>query len=641
MARFKMRIGGGASSDPEVFDRLVAQAKKNGFDAIGMVALAEHTQDQIGDGSDSWVRFTAGNSSFMKLVETDLIHDVLSKEHIEKNARLLAEQSEIATKHQMKGTVHFLEPMWLPRWFYEKHPHIRGARCDQPAVATKRYWSPCLDREEVLAHYREATRKLLELAPAIGVISMFTNDSGAGICWCSGLYPGKNGPDYCKDIPFGTRIQKWLKAILDGASDAGRQIEVALSPVHFSRDERLQTIQKLPKHAHLAVGMGNFPNIPFFGPAAIETIVESKKRRRHALLGVNPTLGLMRPVIETPVPYYILDVMREVGQSDAELISVGGIGEGQYGIDTVPTAAILSGLKRCPKSNADIDRRVAKIAREQVGAKLAPALVSAWRDLDHALRLWPHNADTNHHLYPAYSVVADRWLVRPLVPVPRLLTDNERAYYSKHRHHGRGLTPEQLDSFFIAESTQNYEIPEFKWLVAIYDEMMQYMNRAIDTLEAELDNKADEMTRKRFTLQYYRVAATRAIWRTQRNVLRCGSIIEFFTGERKEEYWHGIRKDESYLEPGTYRRLFLEAVDDEIQNCRDMIRMMAESEVPLIATGKEQSFVLPENLPEQLARKISIMEAHKADIDLLFPNCPPETFTDPTYEWADTTTDDD
>ncbi|MCD6406087.1 MAG: hypothetical protein J7M19_09695 [Planctomycetes bacterium] len=641
MARFKMRIGGGGSRDPEVFDRLVVAAKKNGFDAIGMAALAEHTQDQIGDGGDSWVRFTAGNSSFMKLVETRLVHDILSKDHIEKNARLLAEQSEIVTKHQMKGTVHFLEPMWLPRWFYEKHPHIRGARCDQPAVATKRYWSPCLDQEEVLAHYREATRKLLEAAPGIGVIRMFTNDSGAGICWCTGLYPGRNGPDYCKDIPFGTRIQKWLKAILDGASDAGRQIEVALMPLHFSRDEKYETLRKLPKHAHLVIRRGNFPNIPFFGPDTVKLIEESKKCRRGIFLSIAPTLGMMQPAVEMPIPYYILDVMREIGGCGAEIISVRGVGEGQYGIDTVPTAAILSGLKRPPKSSADIDRRVAKIAKEQVGAKLAPALVSAWRDVDHAARLWPHNADTNHHLHPTYSVVADRWLVRPLVPVPALLADDERAYYSKHRHHGRGLTPEQLDSFFIAESTQNYETPEFKWLVAIYDEMIAYMNRAVATLETELDGITDEMTKKRFTLQYHRVAAARAIWRTQRNVFRCGSIIEFFTGERKEEYWHGIRKDESYLEPGTYRRLFLEAVDDEIKNCRNIIKMMADSEITLFSTGKEQSFVLPDNLPEQLAKKMSIMEAHKGDIDLLFPNCPPETFTDPTYEWADTTTDDD
>lgn len=41
-----------------------------------------------------------------------------------------------------------------------------------------------------------------------------------------------------------------------------------------------------------------------------------------------------------------------------------------------------------------------------------------------------------------------------------------------------------------------------------------------------------------------------------------------------------------------------------------------------------------------LETKIRLMETHKKDIDVLFPNCPPETFADPTYEWADKTTGD-
>lgn len=118
--------------------------------------------------------------------------------------------------------------------------------------------------------------------------------------------------------------------------------------------------------------------------------------------------------------------------------------------------------------------------------------------------------------------------------------------------------------------------------------------------------------------------------------MRCASIMEFFTGDQKDQYWHVIRKDESFLEPATYRRLFLEAMDDEIANCRETIKLLRESDVPLVSTGDvEAVYVLPHNVADQLARKIVVMEAHKKDIDVLFPGCPPETFTDPTYEWAD------
>jgi len=642
MAKYRLRVGGGGSSDPAILDRNAASAKRRGFDVIGLSCLAEHTQDQIGDGSDSWVKFTAGCPGIMKLVETDLVNGVLSRAHIEKNAALITEQSSVVARHGMRGAIGLLEPMWLPGWFYKEHPGIRGARCDNPCLSLARYYSPCVDNPEVLAHYRQAVRKLLELAPALGVIYIGTNDSGAGICWCSGLYPGPNGNAQCQNIPMGTRVGKWLSAMLAGAKDAGKTIEIAFVPVHFSRPETFDTVARLPKHAHICVGSGNFPNIPFVTTDARRVIQEANRLKKGVALGIDPTLvgWLMEPATEVPAPYFMLDVWREIGAMKADIISVGGIGDDVYGTDTIPTAAMLAGFKRPPKSNAQIDAVVSRIARKHVGPKLAPVLVSAWRDVDHALRLWPNNADTNHHLYPKYSVIADRWLVRPLVPAPHLLSDEDKAYFSTHRHRGRMLTKDQVDSFFIAESTQNYEIPEMKWLVAIYDEMMDYTSRAVRDMEAALPAIADETLRKRFKLQLDRIMVTRAIWRTQRNVLRCGSTIEFFTGPRKEQYWHVIRKDESFLEPPTYRRLFLEAVDDEIANCRDMIRLMAESEVTLISTGDEQSFVLPKNLPQLLENKIRLMEAHKKDIDVLFPNCLPETFADPTYTWADKTTAD-
>ena len=356
------------------------------------------------------------------------------------------------------------------------------------------------------------------------------------------------------------------------------------------------------------------------------------------LLG-DPTLSYpLSPVAEAPIPFFILERLREASQSGAGGMWVAGVSASRDGVEPTNAMALFSGLKKPPRDGADVARRVAGIAKAQVGAAFADSVLSAWQDVDRALALWPNVADTNHLLYPFYSVLGDRWLVRPLVPAPQMLTDEERAYYSKERHLSRNR--EHLDSFFVAEGTVNYKVDEFRWLVAIYEHMMKYMDRAVRTLEgrfAELE-AAEDGVRDRFMLAYRRVAALRAIWRTQRNVLRCGSTIEYFTGSRKDEFWHVIRKDESYLEPGTHRRLFLEAMEDEIANAREIIRLVAESKETLIWTGDvEQSFVLPRDFTRQLEKKIEVMERHKADIDALFPGCPPETFTDPTYEWADKT----
>jgi len=277
-----------------------------------------------------------------------------------------------------------------------------------------------------------------------------------------------------------------------------------------------------------------------------------------------------------------------------------------------------------------------KIAQAQVGRRSAAALAGAWRDVDHALRMWPTWGDTNNFLFLPNSVMGDRWILRPIVPAPGRLSEEDKAYFSKHRHMSRDR--KDSDSFFIWHNTKNYKPDEFKWLVVVYDEMMRFMDRAVATLAAAakgLEGEEDG-NHTRFVREARRVAALRALWRTQKNVLRAGSIIEFFTGEKKDEYWHVIRKDEYCYEPATYKRFFLEAVADEIENSMEMIALLRESDVPLIGTGEpEASFVLPANLAELLEKKIALMEAHKGDIDILFPNCPQESFADPNYDWAD------
>lgn len=641
MPRFKMPIISADSSDLAQYDRQAALVKEAGFKYITCGTLAEFTLEQIYDKDDFWLRWAIQAPGLMKIVETDLINGIFSREHIDKNARLAAEKQDVLARHGLTGVAGFLEPQILPESFYEKHPHLRGARCDNPCYARNPYYSPCLDQPEVLAHYREAVRKFLELAPEVGVISMFTNDSGAGTCWCSGLYPGPNGPDHCRNVTMGKRIGKWLKVMHQGAADAGRKIEIIFRPLHFSKYETLDVIENLPARTRLSFKRSLAPNRSFLLPENKELLERSKECGRPAVIVADPTMGYqLGPLTERPLPYYIFDVYREAARSDAYGVSGPSISEGIDGVDSPTTMATISSLKRPAKTGAEIERRVMKIAKAQVGTKLADVLVSAWRDVDHAVRLWPNYADTNNFLFMPNSLVGDRWLLRPIVPAPKLLTEEETAYFSKYRHMSRDRA--DSDSFFIWHNTKNYKIHELKWLVVLFEEMAFFMNRATEDMKAAMDSldSEEEGIRKRFMREYRRIGALRAFWRTQKNVLRAGSIIEFFTGEKQDEYWNVLRKDEYCYEPATYRRFFLEATDDEIANCRELIELMSESDVPLFWTAeKEESFALPTNMAELFEKKIALMEAHRGDIDILFPNCPAETFADPTYEWADNNQD--
>ena len=315
-------------------------------------------------------------------------------------------------------------------------------------------------------------------------------------------------------------------------------------------------------------------NRPFIDPEALEYFTRSAERRRGGVLLADPTLGYpLGPIIDPPLPYFAFEFLREAKKSGAEVLTVGGLRAPSDEGESPVAMAVKAALRKTPRNMAEIDAAVAKIAKAQVGARLAPSLISAWRDVDKALSLWPVTADTNHMMYVFYSVMGSRWLTRPLVPDRKMLSAEEKKHYEKYSHE----MPEGSDSFFIAEGTSNYKTDELKWPVAFYDEMMLYLGRAVAGLEEAMPRLEgeEEGARQRFMLQYRRIAILRALWRTQRNVYRTESIIQFFTGSQQDEYWHVIRKDESFYEPPTYRRLFLEAMDDEIANCREIIRLLA------------------------------------------------------------------
>ncbi|MHC4713349.1 MAG: hypothetical protein ACYTAN_08795 [Planctomycetota bacterium] len=650
MARFKFKVAGvSAGVDAGLdgispYEEMAKFVKRNGFDMMIASSLAGRTYEQMYDESDLWLRFVAQNQGLMKIAETELINGVINDENLEKSQNLLREQSRILAKCGLKGMVNLLEPQILPESFYEKRPELRGARCDQPCVALNPYYSPCLDHPEVLAHYREATRKLLEIAPEIGALSIYTNDSGAGVCWAKGLYPGPNGPDACRNVPMGDRMRKWFEAMLAGARDAGGELEILFRPLHYSRVDIHDTIEKAPANAHILQNPGLYVNDPFIARDNAGYLSLAHASTGGAI-AIDPSMCYpLVPMASAKLIYFAFETVREAAASDADILVVGGLSPAVDGKIPPMTDAIIRALNELPQNGYEVERIVAEIAGDHVGTELAPFLVSAWQDVDRAFHAWPTKADTNHKTFPYYSVMADRWLTRPLVPDISLLTEDEKSYYMK----GRCVqlhTPEELrESFFVFEGTKNYRLPEFKWLVAAYEDVMLYSDRAVATLGKGLlkAETAGEAQRNCYWSEHRHISITRAIWRNMRNVFRAGSIIEFFTGEEKDSYWNMITKDESYFLPAAYKAFFLEAVDDEMENCREIIRLMEESPEKLILTGpKDEPFCFGPDLAAQLAEKISVMERHRADIDTLFPNVGEDEGLPPTYDWADKCKDKD
>lgn len=92
------------------------------------------------------------------------------------------------------------------------------------------------DQSEVQAMYRESMPKLLETVPAVEKFSFLTFDSG--FYWSPGLYPGQNGPSWCKSHPTSQRVQGFMQALQESAEKAGKEIEVDIHGVTATLDDR-------------------------------------------------------------------------------------------------------------------------------------------------------------------------------------------------------------------------------------------------------------------------------------------------------------------------------------------------------------------------------------------------------------------
>lgn len=122
----------------------------------------------------------------------------------------------------MQAAVVVIDPFYLPEQAYLDHPAWRGPRCDHPRRSRDMYFSPCIDNEEVRGLYYEAMQRLCAEVD-IGFFQIITNDSGAGVCWSTGLYNGPNGPEACRKVSMADRIVGFLQVLYDAARSQGRE----------------------------------------------------------------------------------------------------------------------------------------------------------------------------------------------------------------------------------------------------------------------------------------------------------------------------------------------------------------------------------------------------------------------------------
>lgn len=177
--------------------------------------------DTLDDPYPAWA---VSNVGLLKIAVPAALQPFLPADYAGKVMSILKERCAVLRRLGLKATFTTFDPQMLPETVYRKHPCWRGPLVDEPFRSHVPRFAPDTDHAEVLAVYRESMRLLVQQCPEIEIVTLHTNDSGSGVSWSRGLYPGApgaNGASATEGRSMHKRYRDFFAALQAGARDAG------------------------------------------------------------------------------------------------------------------------------------------------------------------------------------------------------------------------------------------------------------------------------------------------------------------------------------------------------------------------------------------------------------------------------------
>jgi len=590
--RFQKVIFGCYSENPGEFEVFARRAKQEGATHIVLTAedlpWARWQYDTAGDPYPAWA---ISNVGFLKIAVPEALKPYIPQDYAQKVMDILEQRCEVLRKYGLKGAFTTFEPQMLPGKVFEDHPLWRGPQVDHPLRSRVPRFAPCIDNPEVLALYRESIRKLLERCPEIEVISLHTNDSGSGMSWSQGLYPGRNGNTRYKHRKMYERYHDFFHCLREGARDAGvKELEIDAVWVR-ERDPELIA-------AKLKRGM------------AISNREGPDGREYKSKVGF--LLDYFYPYYPArgiPFPVRFLEELEKAYHGGAPRVFV-LIGD-RFNKELYfriyerfwekPTRGYLARLGL-----------LKEMAAEQVGQIEAETLLDVW------LKLYQIQGDVIHWggtiLY--MGCVQQRWLTRPFVPFPEELTPGEKDYYRPYLFQAR--TEERASNLHEIQGTHAYRgLGGTALSGRSLGRMRTRIGEARESIKRIRKNAGGEV-RRQYELLDIRLQVLDCLANNCRNAIRYQyalDIIKQWDLRRPHEFSASLI---SISEWTNIRRV----ARNEIDNISVLIELLESTDAPLLdlAASKEEEDIriLGGDLVCQLRKKIRIMVAHWEDYERLF-----------------------
>jgi hypothetical protein len=579
-------------------ERHVREAVRLGYTGMECNRFIGMNLIQQGDPHDPYPWYTYWGPSMDQFVSTPLFEGVFPKEYLAQNLADLKQVAHLVESFGLKPIFMGYEPRYVPEEFFQRNPNLRGPRVDHPLRSMTRRYSLCIDQPEVLEHYRVLSRNLAKAVPAIREMHIIPQDSGAGMCWGNGLYAGRNGPDHCRTIPAGTRMQRFFNAIRTGLRDGGLDIPIVVQPHKMSRPEVDQFFSTVPKDIEFTAGNWTSWSLTFRDPLEIDRHIFSRQGEtgRRRLFFQQHFFGFDgAPTSEFPVPYLLADrLIRAKEYSLDALNTLGGMVS-----PPVKGRSAMQEIYRCFLLEPELstDELVSRAAADLGGAEAASVLLTAWKDIDDAIQ--KNGRQVGFAMGTEYA--SRRTLVRPLVPEASALSSGETDWWLNYTFGGH-LRFGQAH-LFRAEGG----LPGQDWYKTNYQRSVrakQAFLRGSALLQKYIGERPEASGRYPYLVSHERqLRFLGCVYSTGANLYEGQRILDKYSAKGIEA---GLIRE---MDADLVR--FKNVVEDEIRNTQGLLSLVeAGGDFGMVLLPEETTWAYGRNLPELLRRKIDIMKRH-------------------------------
>ena len=612
------------------FERKATLAKRLGATHVPLTDGLPTAQWQFQPAGDPYPAWFIQRPDFFKLFPAPEVEPFVDMNYGRRVAALLEERCKILRRLGLKAHWGANIPQVMPEAFFTAYPQLRGPRVDHPNRSRTARFSMCVDQPETLRLYAVAMKNLLARCPEIETFSFLTQDSGSGFCWVPALYPGLNGHSDCKDRPMADRIAGFLVALKDAAKQAGHDIEINLNPVvprqwmipSFPPETLDAIVHRLPRG--VAVSGREGPD-----GRAFQGLRASDAYARGAFY---PVVGLAIPdvrwlrtgrVAGTPAAADPVSAKRRANEQAERIPEAAADAPAARRLvslraeeDVLEFNGRLTEATQATARGSVVERLAAlrKFAATEAGETHADNLLAVWLALDDADRRLDA-LDFGDMLQ--FGHVLNRWINRPMVPFPDELTDPDKSYYRPFLFQAKG--EEQAENLIDIQGMRMYEGYGAHLLFQrVIEAVVPDVEIALGHVRHIRDAATDAAAKARWDLFGRRLEAAICLLHSADHMVAYQAQLDRVKSLAVTPEPNAVLGVQSSWD----RTDLLETARKEIDNTVRLLRLLESTPEPILdlaPTAEEETIMrLGPGVPDQLKRKIDLMNAHWADYDRLF-----------------------